>query len=830
MNIIKHVKLFLLTLVFGLPAVLSAQQEEEIYQGQAYDWHIINANILAPRITDEPTNGRAYWSTTNDIIGETGFNTLIYEPADGFKGEDQFSIQYYRPPFVSTTRTFTIMVLESEVFAMDDYTDTEVGTAVRIPILNNDTQTNGTLSISDILVAAGASSVSVNIDNTITFNPLNDFEGIAYVEYLVCNEAGACDNATVSINVEDNTASTNDTLQIYTKKNTAQPILMSLEDFDLAIAPEQGIIDNSEDVWYYVPNENTIGKDVFTYTNGVATKIVNVEIIDAEADNEFAIDDYAYTPINQAVEINFLENDIEVANFSNVQILQQPNFGTITEDVNGVVTYQPNENFSTMPGNPYSIDRFTYQATKSDGSVEQATVFIYVNDFNPSASTFELSVAKNSPLAIQYAVPIDYYNFEIVSQGDLGTVEFFESIDQEVYGQQVNGQKVLLYTPQNQVVGYDEFEVQYCVTPNADCKSIKIKVDILDIDVPESEQCVLNGCVWEGDTNNDGVVDMQDLLALGYAIGKTGASRTRTQTSEWYGNAGSDWEDDRYAKANLKYADTDGNGIINAKDTSAISANFGRKHTLTATALPGVEPLAIFSGRPDTIPVIGPGSILEIPLMLGIESFPVLDAYGIVFDVSYSSSFFREGTVSVVFDEDSWFSYGSANLTLSKEQVSGRIDAASTRTNLNAISGHGKIAKISGTTIEDFDPFRLGDKDLVGRVHITATAINSQGQQIQLGTDTYTFKLDPTKAVETTTEEAVLAETKIDIFPNPTAEVLNLSENVARLEVFTLTGQRILEAQNTYNINVENWNDGIYILRAYTEDGKVVNQKFEVSK
>ncbi|NJL77101.1 MAG: hypothetical protein HC892_20900 [Saprospiraceae bacterium] len=284
-----------------------------------------------------------------------------------------------------------------------------------------------------------------------------------------------------------------------------------------------------------------------------------MNILDAKAKNTFAIDDYVYTPVGQAVEINVVENDQNVAQTT---IVRQPAYGKLSTLNSGVVTYTPNNGFTTF--NEYTVDRFTYRATLANGTFEEATVFIYVNNFNPSNTTYELSAIKNSPLALQYAVPIDYKEFVIVSQGAIGKVTFYPSINAIIYGQKIVGEKVLLYVPTQGATGLDEFEVQYCVSDNrSTCKSIKIKVNILDVVLSDAEKCVLDGCVWEGDANNDGTVNMVDLLTLGQHIGKIGATRGTTSNNLWYGKYAQDW-----TSANLKYTDTDGNGVISGKDTS----------------------------------------------------------------------------------------------------------------------------------------------------------------------------------------------------------------------------------------------------------------------
>ncbi|NJK83964.1 MAG: hypothetical protein HC912_09320 [Saprospiraceae bacterium] len=78
----------------------------------------------------------------------------------------------------------------------------------------------------------------------------------------------------------------------------------------------------------------------------------------------------------------------------------------------GLVNYIPRRNFTTV--NEFSVDRFTYQAIYSDGTTEVATAYVYVNNFNPASSKYELTVAKNNPLVMQYTVPVDYQEFKVV--------------------------------------------------------------------------------------------------------------------------------------------------------------------------------------------------------------------------------------------------------------------------------------------------------------------------------------------------------------------------------------------------------------------------------
>ncbi len=820
MNISKHIKHFLLTFFLGIPVFGISQgiSLSEIYQGESVE-EFINSLVLPPSITKPPANGAAIWQETGAAQGIVGFNTLIYTPNLNFIGKDTLEVTFWRPPATSTRRTLIINVLRSQVFAADDYAYTNADQPIAINILGNDSQTNGTLSIKEILIANNAEDVTIDVDGNITFYPVSGFEGIANLSYLVCNEIGVCDVATVSVTVQPNVAPANDTLSIFTTRHTSQAILLPLEGFILDQEPTKGWVDDSEDVVKYVPNGTEIGNDILVYKSLVdnSSKLIQITILDEEKPNLYAKDDYLFTPVNQPIEFDLLAND-ENEEIEAITLLQRPRFGTATLLEGSLVNYVPRRNFTTI--NEFSVDKFTYEVTYTNGVIEVATAYVYVNNFNPASSRYELTVAKNNPLVMQYAVPIDYQEFKVVSQGRLGKVSFHANIDEEILGQSVIGDKVLLYIPEANATGIDEFEVQYCISATS-CRTVKINVEILDIVVPDNEKCISNDCVWEGDVNNDGIVNIQDLLALGNYIGEVGNVRNGS-TNVWLGKSGAEWN----AGQGLKHADTNGDGVVSSKDTSAIITNFNRTHKITPIGIPSTSPLPIYYGKPDTIPLVGPGAILEIPIILGNDFFPAKDIYGLSFEINYSPSLFLEGSVKVTFEDNSWFNYGSPTLSLTRENITGKVDIGITRTNRKTVSGHGVVARFSGIVVADIDLIRLRD-EVITPLSITATATNGQGQQMQLGTDSYAVRLALNE--EEAKSPEVAAYNELSVFPNPAREVLNINLNdLDHFEVFTITGQKIYEGTAQPQLQVSNWNNGFYFLRAYTTDGKVMNQKFEI--
>lgn len=76
--------------------------------------------------------------------------------------------------------------------------------------------------------------------------------------------------------------------------------------------------------------------------------------------------------------------------------------------------------------------------------------------------------------------------------------------------------------------------------------------------------------VWPGDTNNDGVVDMLDLLPIGQYYGLTGPAREPFNVS-WSGLIAELWE-----VPQATYSDATGDGRINQNDVLPIGLNYGK--------------------------------------------------------------------------------------------------------------------------------------------------------------------------------------------------------------------------------------------------------------
>ena len=88
--------------------------------------------------------------------------------------------------------------------------------------------------------------------------------------------------------------------------------------------------------------------------------------------------------------------------------------------------------------------------------------------------------------------------------------------------------------------------------------------------------------------------------------------------------------------------------------------------------------------------------------------------------------------------------------------------------------------------------------------------------------------------VKLTTEEIAglkdAEQNKGLIYPNPVKDILNFNEQYQTIAIYGTDGKMVLQANNKANINVSGLQEGIYLLKMETADGKISTQKLIKSK
>lgn len=786
------------------------------------------------QIEVQPSNGQYLLNgIPNATIGSTN-NEIIYIPNIDFIGNDTMVVLYYQDgpvgPIQSYT-TFVISVVQATVNARDDYAATMLNTPVEIAILEND-EGSGALSLIDVaLVNNGV--VAINGDQ-IQYTPNEGFEGTARLTYTVCDsEFDKCDVATVAIFVKD-ILGKKDTTLVGTLQNQAAKALFSINNGIQEIdSPKNGNLILMDGGVSYQPDEDFIGLDTFTYAydindqTSLATFVVDV--IPADAPNGYAIVDYQYTSKGNATTFNVLDNDLN--DFLYVQSFTGSSFnGTVTHEGNGVFTYTP-------PSWLSGLDYFEYTvALPGTTSEETARVYILVNNHKPAEEEYELFSVINTPLIINYEIPISDFSFTEVSAPDNGDVVVYDGPSSnhsdldDINGQAVIGHNVVVYYPNPGFKGVDAFDLEYCV--GTDCKTITIYAEIRSMDMEEEEEenlCV-NDCIWTGDTNKDGAVNMADLLPIGYSIGKVGVERIDAST-DWYAQHSEEWNENiAGTDKNLKHVDTDGDGYISVNDTVAVQQYYGKHNNLTSGANIATAQVPLFF-VPKT-PNPAPGDLVEIDIILGTENYPATNIHGVTFGLNFNEDIVEPGSMRVDYDQDNWLSYGNTVMSMMKEPRLGRVESGYTRTTGVAAHGYGKLGTVSFIVVDEIiDGTRL--RDTLTRVFHPQSLISMDvgGQYVEFYSEP--FELNIAHNID---EPFVDDNRNLIAFPNPTADYLNVHVNgnneLEQILVRSITGQEVMtmsglsgkQAQLAFDEHISN---GIYLITAICDRG-VYSQKIKL--
>jgi PKD repeat protein len=351
-----------------------------------------------------------------------------------------------------------------------------------------------------------------------------------------------------------------------------------------------------------------------------------------------------------------------------------------------------------------------------------------------------------------------------------------------------------------------------------------------------SDICNLTDCVFPGDANKDGVANFYDLLDLGVGNGLAGPQRPNA-TIEWVGQLAPDWPQETVEGVNYKHLDCDGNGIIDNDDALAITTNYTFMDAPNPTA-EASAPLIYIEFDQDTI-YINPDTLSEnikvtAHLKIGNQALPAENVYGLALYLGYSSDLVYEDSISVAYDDNSFFGpsdevYWLPNNQYAEEQM----DLGITRIDGNSVDGFGKIGEVVYIINSDIIDGRIDDGDAHFIVSVNGVKmIDSTGNELDINLENTPSTLVFAKVeTETTNTTNLGLAQKIDLFPNPATEkvVIRITDLEGEsLEVFNNFGQTLLERNindSQIELNTKGWNVGIYFVKIKTAEG-VVSKRF----
>lgn len=310
--------------------------------------------------------------------------------------------------------------------------------------------------------------------------------------------------------------------------------------------------------------------------------------------------------------------------------------------------------------------------------------------------------------------------------------------------------------------------------------------------------------VWPGDANEDGIVDVNDLFSIGVAYGQSGASRAVTAIN-WAPQFAHNWVSAQPGGVNDKFADCNGDGIINATDTLAIIQNFNLTHAR------GVPSPSYINGQPALSLYPHPGStnagsMITCDIILGNSSLPVEDIYGIAFQLNVDPLYINDNSVNVNYSA-SWLANENNFLDVVKRVSTTTYTALVGTDHLNK-SGWGKIGQLSFTLNNNVTPELLYNAITLSSITAVDTALNT----LTVNRDT-AFS----NAIAGIADNSGF--NPIQIYPNPAENNLVIETyqlmDQSMLTIIDITGKQIITMpllKDKTVIDVSRFTDGFYIV------------------
>jgi len=420
--------------------------------------------------------------------------------------------------------------------ANNDSAEVILGQSITISILNNDTDSDGTLDQSSVEIIEQPTHGTTTISDTgiVTFVANSDYLGRDSFTYKVKDNNGALSNeATVTINIVAlkvavaPTASTNKSplanndsfvatqnitilidilkndIDVDGSINSNSVSLITQVSHGTMVIGENGLISYKSDI-------NYIGVDTFSYRvkdneggiSNIATVYINVN--SAQSVINIANNDAVEVAKGGSIVINVLDNDSNSSGTldkSTIVIVKQATNGNaFSSTVNGTITYVANSNF-------VGTDSFTYKVKNDKGILSnEATVTVTVKESQNKAP-----VATNDSVKLDgvNTLEINVLDNDIDSDGSL-IPSSIEIVSNVTHGSlSVNSSTgIITYTSDNSYTGIEIFTYRIKDNNGAYSNIATVEIDVVSLRLLKSDGIEEKAKEWYvrivvEDTTND---------------------------------------------------------------------------------------------------------------------------------------------------------------------------------------------------------------------------------------------------------------------------------------------------------------------------------------
>ncbi|MEJ6693268.1 MAG: T9SS type A sorting domain-containing protein [Saprospiraceae bacterium] len=732
-----------------------------------------------------------------------------------FIGTATFAMEWYASsnnfPFIEPRVTFyEIEVVESILDAKVDVVTIDNSiTSVEIYPLVNDFGEFAPLTLSDVSQVMYGSA-EVTDSNTIIYTVADT--NMDYLMYTITDSIGESASGKIVINILEDDPVSVDTLSYTITDLQSQLVVLPFGDLEEIQSPAQGALDSiSEYSYLYIPDLGASGIDTVVFQNVAGNnRVALIEVYDVSVEPSYAVNDSYFAAEATTVTVFPLENDIKDT-YPIIDISSELDYVSP-----GVYSYMPDVDFSGLKIFEYTIDYGFGTST--------ANIYVSIGNYEPQ-STFAYSFVtpQDRPLVIKYEIPLEGYEFVANTFfTDHGFVETYGENDNVTIGcDDVNGEAFFIYYPGSNYVGFDDFEVEYCI--NEVCVNYEVEIEVVSVD---SDECFcVNDCVWEGDTDGNGKVNVSDILPIGRHMGISGAPR-ESLYDFWSAEDTDNWTYDQPSGKNIKHADANGDGIVTVVDTNSISEYYNQLSNFVPDEVLDVKDYPFYLIPQST--EVDSGELLVLDIVLGSEDFPVKDLHGLAFSVQVGGGFADSASLYIDLYEDSWLTNLGPSIQMSKKPADGLIEAALTRTDGLPSSGYGIIGQL-GFIVEDE---AQGIKDDDGERYFGIRLRGAIGETAAGNSYYMPEAAVRIQYVNEGVKDEKLFPIDMLVSPNPTSDILridlpNVNEEIRNLYLNDITGKSILVNKSNSTINLGSLPMGMYIL-SVESNMNTYNQKVQV--
>ena len=414
----------------------------------------VDADALSIRTFLQPSCGRVYQHEDGQ---------LAYTPASDYWGSDTFTYEVTDPSGACDTATvyLTVITVNDDPVAADDFVVTERNTLLHLDLLANDLDVDGDVLRFVSFTSPEHGRLVQEGEAAVSFQSDHDYVGADTFTYTVGDASGGRDTATVYITVRGDNhppVAADDLAVTPEDTETTIDILANDTDSDGDAAalldltqPAHGTVkENHDGTVTYRPCRDWTGTDYFTYVivdgwggsdEGAAAVTVEPVNDDPTATDDFAVIEEDGSAIISSVLANDTDVDgdrLEVTGFT------QPVHGAVAYTEGGTFLYEPKHDY-------HGEDSFTYAVTDGHGGSASGVVWLTVVPVNdePVAVADRAATCEGVPISID--VVANDYDVE----GDPLTVtEFTQPVSGSV---SANVDGSLTYVPIPLFSGEDTF-------------------------------------------------------------------------------------------------------------------------------------------------------------------------------------------------------------------------------------------------------------------------------------------------------------------------------------------------------------------------------------